>query len=88
MGNAGPFLSPGPGGERGNGGHGGKPGTSRIVFSRLSGDLPLPARPDAEHDSAADRSLYRIEAPGTGRGKADGKIHLNNEFLFVYGVGL
>ena len=53
-------------GEKGNGGHGGKPGTSRIVFSQLSGDLPLPACPYAKHDPAAGRSLHCIEAPGAG----------------------
>ena len=35
-------------------------------FSRLSGDLPLPACPYAKHDPAAGRSLHCIEAPGAG----------------------
>ena len=39
---------------------------SRIVFSQLSGDLPLPACPYAKHDPAAGRSLHCIEAPGAG----------------------
>ena len=43
-----------------------KEGTGRNVFSRLSGDLPLPARPYAKHDPAAGRSLHCIEAPGAG----------------------